>query len=145
MKCSSIERVQHGQLPLLRRITNLLESVVSNVMAPVAAPNFETLCQDFSGLRELEPGAPKLAKPKARLYCAINHMPKWKVVLPTSLLWLAALLWGFYFLFELSTVSMRPLPLLPAAKNSQPAKPTVFTMAAPLGCARSWEAEHVGN
>jgi len=114
-------------------------------MAPGAAPSFEMLCQDSSGLRELESGAPKLANSKARLYCAINHMPKWKVVLPTGLLWLAALLWAFYFLFELSAVSMRPVPILPAAKNSQQAKSTVFTMAAPLGCARSWEAEHVGN
>jgi hypothetical protein len=136
MKCPSIGRVQHGQLPLLRRITRWLETL--------ARPDFETSCQDFSGVRETEPGAPKLANAKARLYCAI-HMPKWKVVLPTGLLWLAALLWGFYFLFELSDVSMRPVPVLPAAKSSQPAKPTVFTMAAPLGCARSWEAEHAGN
>jgi hypothetical protein len=143
MKQPFIVRIQPGQLPLLRRITHLLESIAGNLMA-AAAPNFETERQDFSGLREAERGAPKFANPKARLYWAI-HMPKWKVVLPTGLLWLAALLWGFCFLFELSAVSMKPLPLLPAAKNPQPVKSTVFTMAAPLGCARSWEAEHVGN
>src|ERR1043166_7091292 len=94
-----------------------------------------------------ETDAERVAKPQPRIYCAI-HMPKWKVVLPTGLLWLVAVLWGAHSLLKLPSVRGTPLQDLPAVYSTAPAKTTLLIMADPklTGCADyRREADYVRN
>ena len=89
--------------------------------------------------------ADRVAKAQSRIYCAI-HMPKWKVVLPTGLLWLVAVLWGAHSLLKLPSVG--ETQDLPAAQSTVPEKRTLLIMVDPklTGCADYWrEADHVRN
>jgi hypothetical protein len=75
-------------------------------------------------------------------------MPKWKLVLPTGLLWLVGVFWGIHSLLEQSGCRTSHASNLPAAQFTAPDKPTLFIMVDPklTGCAGfRREAENVRN
>ena len=75
-------------------------------------------------------------------------MPKWKLILPTGVLWLVAVFWGSYIVLESPGRAAKQYQNLPAAQLTLPEKPTLLMMLDPRlsGCAGiPGEAEHVRN